>query len=191
MTLELFLMILVVLMLISALIALETTNLLSSIISVGALGLQLCIAFLFLGALEIAITQIVVEVLLLIILIRATFHRDFQVHESHREKLGGILALVLILLLGVFISQLFIDFPAFGQSVMDRFPDSPSAVYLADGLAKTGAPNIISAVMLDFRALDALAQIAILFCAVIGALAILRRQTHKRTREKDTDTDAA
>ncbi|MBN1270227.1 MAG: DUF4040 domain-containing protein, partial [Kiritimatiellae bacterium] len=70
------LVILLLLMIIAALVAIETSNLLSSIISVGAVGFLLSIAFLLLGAPDIAITQIVVEILCLVILIRATISRD-------------------------------------------------------------------------------------------------------------------
>ena len=63
-------------MIIGAFIALETKDLLSAIICVGAVGFGLAIAFLFLGAPDIAITQVVVEVLALVILIRATISRE-------------------------------------------------------------------------------------------------------------------
>ncbi|MBN1595519.1 DUF4040 domain-containing protein [candidate division FCPU426 bacterium] len=185
------LVILLVLMIISALIALETENLLSAIISLGAIGLLLSITFLFLGALEIAITQIVVEVLLLLILIRATLHRDFRSPVDHRERFGMLVGVTLIILLSVFAVRVFSTFPDFGSSVMDRFPDTPALTYLREGLQRTGAPNIICAVILDFRAYDTLGEITILFCAIVGSLAILRRSAHKRPKDKDRDTDAA
>jgi len=61
---------------IASLIAVETTDLLSSVICIGAMGFGVSLVFLFLRAPDIAITQIVVEVLGLIILIRATISRD-------------------------------------------------------------------------------------------------------------------
>lgn len=62
--------VLLVFMIIGSIIAIETRNLLSSVISVGTVGFALSIGFLFLGAPDIAITQVVVEVIALIILIR-------------------------------------------------------------------------------------------------------------------------
>jgi uncharacterized MnhB-related membrane protein len=53
-------------MIIAAIIAVETKNLLSSVICIGALGFGASLMFLFLRAPDIAITQIVVEVLGLI-----------------------------------------------------------------------------------------------------------------------------
>jgi multisubunit Na+/H+ antiporter MnhB subunit len=63
---------------------------------------------------------------------------------------------------------------------MDRFADTPSAHYLGHGLRDTGAANIVTAVLLDFRAYDTLGEASVLFCAVMGALAILRRSARKR-----------
>jgi multicomponent Na+:H+ antiporter subunit B len=72
---------LMVFIIIAAVIAVENHNLLSSVISVGAVGLGLCIIFLLLGAPELAITQLVVEILALIVLIRATL--DVSVPETY------------------------------------------------------------------------------------------------------------
>ena len=88
MTLEYIVAALIILMIMGAVTALETDNLLSSIIALGAVGFLLAIAFLFLGAPDIAFTQIVVEILLLIILIRVTIHRDLKTPTAHRAMFG-------------------------------------------------------------------------------------------------------
>ena len=63
---------------IGAIIAIESKSLLSSVISIGAVGFGVSILFLFLGAPDLAITQVVVEILILIILIRGTIRLDTQ-----------------------------------------------------------------------------------------------------------------
>ena len=55
--------------------------------------------------------------------------------------------------------------------------------YIESGLIKTGAANIVSAIILDFRAYDTLGEATILFTAVIGILAVMRsigRRKQKR-----------
>ena len=69
--------------------------------------------------------------------------------------------------------------------MIDRFADAPSNTYLRDGLEKTGAANIVTAVLLDFRAYDTLGEASVLFCAVMGALAILRPKARKQPDEPD------
>ena len=181
--------ILLFLMIVAALVAIETTNLLSSIISLGAVGFLLSIAFLFLGAPDIAITQIVVEILCLVILIRATITRDLTTISGDREFFATIVTVTLVLVLAVFSVQLFAEFPPFGTPVMDRIADAPSKTYLAEGLDKTGAANIVTAILLDFRAYDTLGEATVLFCALLGAFAILRRKARRRQEETDTEAD--
>ena len=178
------------LMIVGALIAIETTNLLSSIICVGAVGFLLSIAFLLLGAPDIAITQVVVEILCLVILIRATISRDLTTISGDREFFGMIVTVVLLLVLVLFSVRMFDDFPEFGQPVMERFSDAPSATYVEQGLEKTGAANIVTAILLDFRAYDTLGEATVLFCAILGALAILRRKARKGREEIDRESDA-
>ena len=81
---------------IAALIAVHTDNLLSSVICLGAIGFGGSLLFLFLRAPDIAIPQVVVEVLGLIILIRATISRDKTLISGQREFFG-IVASVAIL----------------------------------------------------------------------------------------------
>jgi multisubunit Na+/H+ antiporter MnhB subunit len=46
--------------------------------------------------------------------------------------------------------------------------------YLTEGLKKTGATNMVSAIILDFRGYDTLGEATVLFTSVIGVLAVLR-----------------
>ena len=178
--------VLIVLMAIGALVAIETSNLLYSIISIGAVGFLLSIVFLCLAAPDLAITQIAVEVITLVILLRAARGANRDVTER-RSIVGSIAAVALVVGLGIFGLQMFADFPDFGSPVTERFADAPSNTYLKDGLAETGAANIVTAVLLDFRAYDTLGEATVLFCAVIGALTILRRKATKRPQEPDAE----
>ena len=76
--------VLLIFMIIGAIIAIEVKDLLSSVVAVGAVGLGLSIVFLVLKAPDVAITQLVVEILCLIILIRATLKRDLPFSTSGR-----------------------------------------------------------------------------------------------------------
>jgi len=167
---------LILLMVIAAIITVVTPNLLYSVISLGAVGFLLAIAFLFLAAPDIAIVQIGVEVVSLVILIRATLGRETQLVRVSRTVVGVAFAVALVAVIGLFGIQVFSEFPAFGVPVMERLGDAPSVTYLAYGLEETGAPNIVTAVLLDFRAWDTLGEATVLFCAALGTVAILRRK---------------
>ena len=67
----------------------------------------------------------------------------------------------------------------------------PSKTYVREGMERTGAANIVTAILLDFRAYDTLGEATVLFCAILGALAILRQKARKRREEADEESDAA
>ena len=73
---------------------------------------------------------------------------------------------------------------------MQRVAEAPSNTYLRESLTATGAPNVVTAVLLDFRAYDTLGEATVLFCAVLGALTILRRKA-RLTRSKPPSDKAA
>jgi len=180
-------LVLLVLMIIGAIIAVETTHLLSSIVCVGAVGFLLSIAFLFLGAPDIAITQLVVEILCLVVLIRATISRDLTTVSGDREFFGMVVTIALVLVAAVAGILVFAAFPPFGEPVMARVPGAPAATYLARGLEQTGAANIVASVILDFRGYDTLGEATVLFVSILGAVTILRRAARKRPEETDTE----
>lgn len=163
-------------MIIAAVVAIWTKNLLSSVIAVGAVGFGTSVAFLVLSAPDVAITQIVVEVLTLVILIRATVGRGVKTVTGTSEVLPMAVAGMLVLLLLVFTVQMTALLPEFGSAAVDRVADAPAATYLADGLSSTGAANIVTSVLLDFRGYDTLGEATVLFAAVVGAVALLRRR---------------
>jgi multicomponent Na+:H+ antiporter subunit B len=192
--------ILLLFMVIAAIIAVETNNLLSSVICVGAIGFGGSLMFLFLRAPDIAITQIVVEVLGLIILIRATISRDLTFITGDREFFGTVVSVVIIIvisLVGIKVFETLPDFgtPAFAKApddspmktylTSDRDPNQVTSTYIAKGLDATGAANVVASVILDFRAYDTLGEATVLFTSILGATVILRRKSRKRLEEPD------
>ena len=83
--------ILLIFMIISSIIAIEVKDLLSSVVTVGAVGIALSMVFLILKAPDVAITQLVVEILCLIILIRATLRKDIPFATTGRWVFNTII----------------------------------------------------------------------------------------------------
>ncbi|MBU4590639.1 MAG: DUF4040 domain-containing protein [Candidatus Omnitrophica bacterium] len=169
------LQILLIFMIVGALIAVRTKDLLSSVIAVGTVGLGLSLAFLILKAPDLAIAQLVVEILCIIILIRATIRKDLPFSVSGRwffNTLVTLIFLAVFLIYGYFCMK---DLPQFGEPVM-RVAQN----ILDHGLRQTGATNLVTAVVLDYRAYDTLGEATILFTAVIGVLAVMRRVGRKK-----------
>jgi multisubunit Na+/H+ antiporter MnhB subunit len=176
--------VLLIFMIVGAIVAIQVKDLLSSVVAVGAVGLGLSIVFLILKAPDVAITQLVVEILCLIILIRATLKRDLPFSATGRWFLNTLIALVFV---GVFLfiaAKALMDLPPFGYPIM-----RVARTYLREGLPMTGASNLVASVILDFRAYDTLGEATVLFTAVIGVLAIVRRIGRKKPGEVIKEED--
>jgi len=176
--------ILLLFMIIAAIVAVEINDLLSSIIAVGAVGLGVSIAFLMLKAPDLAITQLVVEILCVIILIRATLKRDLSTVIKGKSILSLAAVLLFIALFLIFAARGLRDLPEFGKPLM-----RVSKTYIDEGSEKTGAVNIVAAIILDYRAYDTLGEATILFTAVLGVLAIMRHKGRKKEHGKPEEKD--
>lgn len=157
-------------MVLAAIVAVEVEDLLSSVIAVGAVGLGLSMAFLILKAPDLAITQLVVEILCLIILIRATIKKDLPLLKDGRWFFNTTSTVLFIAIFLAFAYFALKELPNFGAPIM-----RVAKVYIENGLKKTGATNIVAAIILDFRGYDTLGEATILFTAVMGVLAVMRK----------------
>lgn len=163
----------------AALVAVETPHALSAVVSLGAVGFGLSIVCLFIGAPDIAITLVVVEILVLIHMIRVTLKREIPTIMGPFSRLN-VIATMLIFGIGVaFFYQVALELPPFGKAVMTLIENSPSIYYLKESLGRTEAANAITAVLLDFRAYDTLGEATVIFTAIIGAVMLLQRRVRK------------
>jgi len=182
----LFLMALLGFMVIGALIAAETEDLLSAVICVGAVGAGLAIIDLFLGAPDLAITQVVVEVISVTVLIRVVLTRRDETHETHRDTLAigsVLLGLGVLLALGAWAMT---ALHPFGQPLLAGTQPGAAWDYLLNGLTEVGAANYVMSVVLDYRGYDTIGEATVIFAAIVGAYAVLRktgRVTHASGNE--------
>ena len=80
--------VLTIFMIAGSLIAIETRDLPSSVIAIGAVGFALAVIDLLLAAPDLALTQVVVEILTLVLLIRLVVTRRDTAHQTSRDTLG-------------------------------------------------------------------------------------------------------
>ncbi|OAA30678.1 hypothetical protein AT15_09620 [Kosmotoga arenicorallina S304] len=162
-------------MIFASIVALELKDLLSSIVSVGVTGLALAVAFIFLQAPDLALVQFVYEivaVIILIMLLKATGER------LEKEREGRFLLfskLLLLILATIMIIPLFSALPEFGKPLLEV-----SEKYLSEGSADTGSANLVTSVILDYRAYDTLGEATVIFVSILGAVTLLsKRKKHE------------
>jgi multisubunit Na+/H+ antiporter MnhB subunit len=127
----------------------------------------------------------VVEVVCLVILIRATIRRDKAIAVGERHFFGLMVTLAVIGVLALLVLRAVPLLGQFGDPIFTRVDAPATARYLRDGLKDTGAANAVASVILDYRGYDTLGEATILFAAVIGAVALLRRTPRKNVAEPD------
>jgi len=169
-TMEITLNALMVFLVVGAVVALEVKDLLSSVIAVGVVGLGLSIVFLLLGAPDIAITQVVVEVIVVTVLIRLASRVPEPGTKKPLRLAPVVVGLALVGLLLAFMVGALGELPPLGEPLM-----TISSWYLENGPRLTGASNVVMAVLLDLRAYDTLGEATVILASILGTLVVLRR----------------
>ncbi|MGD0336591.1 MAG: hydrogen gas-evolving membrane-bound hydrogenase subunit E [Candidatus Omnitrophota bacterium] len=154
----------------AAIVAVEIKDLISSVIALSAVGLGLSLTFLLLKAPSLAITQLVVEILLVIVLVRGTIKKDLPLVIDGRWVFNTVSTLLFIASFLLFAYFALKELPSFGQPLM-----KVSENYITEAVSQTGVTNVVSAITLDYRSYDALAEVVIVFIAMVGVLAITRK----------------
>ena len=171
--------ILLVFMIASALIAVHVKDLLSSVIGIGAVGIGLSMAFLVLKAPDLAIMQLVVEILSLIILIRATIRKDLPFSASGRWVFNTISTIAFLAVFLIFAYAAFANMHIFGNPAM-----KVSQEYLNHAIASGSEINIVELIMLKCRGLDTLGEATVVFAAIVGVLAVARKVWRREGAEE-------
>lgn len=167
-------------MIIAAFVATEIKDLLAAVISLGAVGFSVAIMFILVQAPDLAIVQIVVEIVTIVIFVAVIF-RTTHIDETIGKKLKGthITSIVLFSFFALFFLIAMIralqELPAFGAATM-----KVAAEYIRLGLPRSGGANLVADVILDFRALDTLGEATVLFTSVIGVMALMRKVGRKK-----------
>jgi multisubunit Na+/H+ antiporter MnhB subunit len=168
-------------MLAAAVVAIEIKDLLSAAVSLGIVGFSVAIMFMLLQAPDLAIVQIVVETLT-VVFFAAVILRTTNVDSTAagRFKTELVVPTVVYVVTGVM-------FLVLAASVLRELPPlgSPTMLvateYIMQGMERTGAANIVAAIILDYRGYDTLGEATVLFTAVVGVLTIMRRSGRKPT----------
>jgi multicomponent Na+:H+ antiporter subunit A len=142
---------------------------LEAITALGVVGFAIALIFTFFAAPDLAITQFLVETLI-VILVALVLMRlpDGLLRErtgaAHRLLSGGVAVLSGLLLAGLLIVVT-------AQPLDLRLTEFFNAASYPDALGK----NVVNVILVDFRAFDTLGEIAVLVVASTGVYALLRR----------------
>lgn len=154
--------------------AILVKDLIGAVLILGSYSFFLALAWAWLGAVDVAFTEAVVGAGLSTVFFLLTLFHTVQKEDpgySARPPWQAILGLVF---LGMLLLYGATDLPKLGD------PQSPpnahiSPLYIQKSFEHSQTPNMVTAVLMDYRALDTLIETAVIFTAGVVCALLLRR----------------
>jgi multicomponent Na+:H+ antiporter subunit A len=154
-----------------------TSNRMTAIVALGVVGVGVALIFIMFSAPDVAITQLLVETLVVVLvavamlklpeLSRASDRKNWAAHAALAGTLGVLVTMVMVSVL---------------QGTLDR--------RLTDFFEITSWPeafgrNIVNVIPVDFRAIDTFGEIAVVMIAALASYALLRGTRYGRAMDDD------
>lgn len=161
---------------IGALVAARTSTALLGLIGVGVVGYGSALFFLLHGAPDLALTQFAVETLVLIVLMAIMVHlpdKTLATRKRSEKRVDVVIAAAFGVLVFVALASM-LSLP-FDSRLSDFF--AASSYYEAHG------KNVVNVIIVDYRALDTIGEIAVVGFAALGVWVLLRRHKSRRVAQ--------
>ena len=151
----------------AALVTARLRNRLSAIISIGVVGVVMTLIFVFFGAPDLALTQLLIELLTVVMLVLVFYRIPPRDHPSMSRPMrirnwvvacavglwGGVMALL---------------------GAESPLRPAISEFFLLNAVPAAHGGNIVNVILVDFRAFDTFGEITVLVIAAVGGYALLR-----------------
>ena len=141
-----------------------------AILSMGVTGYGIALLFLYYSAVDLAITQLLSETLVVVMFVLILQRLPYFANLSRKRSkirdmsialvFGGAMTMVSLMAINV----------NFGRSV--------SRFFMANSYVKAHGENVVNVILVDFRALDTLGEVTVLVIAAVG-VAYLFKSTKK------------
>ena len=149
---------------------------LAALILMGGAGLTVCLTFAWFSAPDLALTQLLVEIVTTVLLLLGLrwLPKRFEmvaadIHTTAADWRRRIGDLAIAATAGIGLSTL-------AYAVMTRpIPESISRYFLENAYTEGGGKNVVNVILVDFRGFDTLGEITVLGAVALTVYALLRR----------------
>ncbi len=159
----------------TAVVVVSTSRLLA-ICALGLVGIGVALIFLMFSAIDVAITQLMVETLFVVLVAIVLVRLPGFAGNPHPGKLGafrdaaiaiGAGVVVAVVTTGVALTPIDLTIPQF---------------YEQNSYTEAYGRNIVNVILVDFRALDTLGEIAVVATAALAVIALLKVRPPKSVK---------
>ena len=161
-----------VLILLAALMAVRTRSRLGAVAALGVVGFSIALIYVFYGAPDLAMTQLLVETLTVIIFVLILYRLPRYTKLSKTTNrirdisialaAGGMMTILVLLAVNV------------------KYHPTISGFFAENSLEQAHGRNIVNVILVDFRVLDTLGEITVLAVAALGVHALLKLKKLKK-----------
>lgn len=142
-----------------------------SILLAGGAGLATVATFAWLSAPDLALTQLLIEIVTLVLLLLGLrwLPRPSQRRASRQERLRSLPHMLLAMAVGLGMAALsYVITTRDTRSTIGQF-------FTENALPLGGGTNVVNVILVDFRAFDTFGEITVLGVVALGVFALLRR----------------
>lgn len=144
-----------------------STRFLYNLISLSIIGFASTFFFIMNGAVDVGITQILVEILTIIILLIAL--RDTKLSTSKSSKYTKYINSFISIGLGLFVTILLLNLKT------TEFNQQLKNFYVENSLSVANGKNIVNVILVDFRSFDTFGEVIVILATSIGLGFLLKK----------------
>jgi multicomponent Na+:H+ antiporter subunit A len=170
------------LILMSGYVALRSRSRLAAIAALGVIGFCVALMYLFFGAPDLAMTQVLVDTLTVILFVLVFYHLPRFI------RLSSTLARARDVVISVTFGALMTTLVLMANNL--QFHESISPYFVEQSLPKGHGRNVVNVILVDFRALDTLGEITVLALAAIGVYSLLKLRLQENAPPAATPAEA-
>lgn len=169
---DLIMMGLVLIMIIATIIAVTAHDYMTVLVSLGVIGFGVALIFVYYGAPDLAITQLLVETLTVVLFmfvilrlppLKNISSRAIKLRDAILASTFGFLMMLLVL-----------------KAVNIQFDHAISAEMAAMSYPEAHGRNVVNVILVDFRAMDTMGEIVVVAVAALGIAALVATGIKKK-----------
>lgn len=147
----------------------------AALAALGGTGLVTCITFAWLSAPDLAVTQLLVEIVTTVLLLLGLRWLPKRISETSTKRLsfGALTRRTRDFILSITAG---LGMAAFAYAIMTRpLPASISSLFVQHAYTDGGGHNVVNVILVDFRGFDTFGEITVLGVVALTVFALLRR----------------